>query len=163
VTRARARGITLIEMLVVLTLISLLAGLSFPSVSSGIDSLRLRSAADSVVTFLHLGLTYAERRQEALEIVISRAENRISFHAIAPGFNRELRLPDGITITRVLPELDEEVPAPERRILLYPSGSFPRFGVEIANRRNVHRLIRVDPVTGVPQIEAEPAQPVEER
>ena len=35
-------GVTLIEMMVVVTIIALMAGISFPAVSAGIDSVRLR-------------------------------------------------------------------------------------------------------------------------
>jgi len=38
------RGVTLLEMLIVVALIGLLAGITFPAVTSGIDSLRLNSA-----------------------------------------------------------------------------------------------------------------------
>jgi len=37
----RSRGVTIVEMLIVVTIIGLIAGISFPAVTSGIDSLRL--------------------------------------------------------------------------------------------------------------------------
>ena len=52
----------------------------------------------------------------------------------------------------MLPPLPQETDAP-RRFLLYPGGAIPRFGVEIANRRGARRIVRVDPITGVPQVE----------
>src|SRR5690349_15359364 len=57
-------GITLVEMLVVMTIIGLLVGLSYPSIAAGVDSVRLRSATDSVSTILNSAVTRAERRQE---------------------------------------------------------------------------------------------------
>ena len=47
----RTRGVTLIEMLVVITIASLLVGISFPAVTSGLDSLRLNAAANDIVSF----------------------------------------------------------------------------------------------------------------
>ena len=41
------QGVTLLEMLIVVALIGLLAGISFPSVSAGLETLRLASAASA--------------------------------------------------------------------------------------------------------------------
>src|SRR5947208_1406758 len=46
-------GVTLIEMMIVVTLIALVAGLSYPSLSSGLETLRLRSASDAIVALLN--------------------------------------------------------------------------------------------------------------
>ena len=70
-------------MLIVVTLIALVAGLSYPSVASGLDSLRLRSASDAIVAFLNTALDRADRRQQAVEIRISPREN-MHHRAVAP-------------------------------------------------------------------------------
>src|SRR5947199_152060 len=61
-------GVTLIEMIVVVSLIAVLVGISFPSMASGIETLRLNSASDSVVAFINGGLNRAERRQVVVEV-----------------------------------------------------------------------------------------------
>ncbi len=68
-------GVTLIEMVVVVALISLMVGISYPALTSGIDSLRLNAATNGVVSFLDYGLSRAERRQQVVEIIISKADN----------------------------------------------------------------------------------------
>jgi prepilin-type N-terminal cleavage/methylation domain-containing protein len=145
------RGVTLIEMLVVAALIGILAAISFPAATAGIDGLRLNSASDSIVSFLNAGLTRAERRQQVVEITVLRTERALAMRSTEPGFGRRLVLPDGVAIVGIHPDLpiDSEIP---RKFLLYPGGSVPRIGIEIANKRN-RRMIRVDPITGVPQIE----------
>lgn len=154
------RGVTLIEMLMVVTLIGLMVGISFPALNSGLDTIRLMSATDAVVSFLNSALNRAERRQQVLEVTISRTENKLSMQSTEPGFLREIEMPTGVTITRILPELplgaDDKAP---RRILLYPGGTVPRVGVELENRRGRKRIVRIDPVSGVPDIET--PQPVE--
>lgn len=149
---ASRRGITLVEMLVVVSLIGILAGISFPSVTAGVDSLRLSSASDRIAAFLNGALNRAERRQEAMEVTVSLAENAIWLRSPEPGFVRKLEMPEGVEIRAVLPETPGETGA-ARRILLYPGGTVPRFGVEIGNRRGARRIVRVDPTTGVPQVE----------
>ncbi len=37
------------------------------------------------------------------------------------------------------------IPDAPRSFLLYPGGTAPRFGVQLVNRRNVERIVRVDP------------------
>ena len=58
----------------------------------------------------------------------------------------------GIAIVSILPESREEKDG-VRRFVLYPGGVVPRIGLELANRKGTHRIVRVDPITGVPQIE----------
>ncbi len=150
--RKQAAGITLIELMVVVGIISLMVGISFPAITSGIDSLRLNAASNGVVSFLNAGMNRAERRQQVVEITISKAENTLSMRTTEPGFLRKLAMPEGVLITHILPELLSDTGAP-RSFLLYPGGVVPRFGVQLVNRRNVERIVRVDPITGVPQVE----------
>ena len=147
-----AKGITLVELLVVVAIISLMVGISFPAITSGIDSLRLNAATNGVVSFFNTALNRAERRQQVVAITISKAENEISMRSTEPGFVRKLDIPQGVTITRIFPELPDNPDAP-RMFLLYPGGTVPRFGVQLMNRRNVERIVRVDPITGVPRVE----------
>jgi type II secretory pathway pseudopilin PulG len=146
-------GVTLIEMVVVVLLISLMVGISFPAITSGIDSMRLKAATNSVVSFLNSGLSRAARRQQVVEITISRPDNSIEMQSSEPGFIRRLQMPEGVTIVQVLPPLPENLDA-ARTFFLYPGGTVPPLGVQLINRRNVQRVVRVDPITGVPRIEA---------
>jgi prepilin-type N-terminal cleavage/methylation domain-containing protein len=145
-------GVTLVELLVVVSLISLMIGISFPAITSGVDSLRLKAATNSVVSFFNTGLSRAERRQQVVEITISKTENALSMRSTEPGFTRRMELPEGVSIAQVLPELPQNPLAP-RTFLLYPGGTVPHFGVTLVNRRNVERIVRVDPITGVPLVE----------
>jgi prepilin-type N-terminal cleavage/methylation domain-containing protein len=148
------RGVTLIEMLIVVTLIALIAGLSYPSLASGLDSLRLRSASDSVAGFLTTALDRADRRQQAVEIVISPRENAMTARTADLGFVRRLEVPDPVRIVAVTPPVPGAIaPDAPRRFLVYPGGSVPRIGVEIASDRGHRRLVSVDPISGIARAE----------
>ena len=146
-------GVTLIEMLIVATILSIMVGISFPAVSAGIDSLRLSTSADSVAAFLNSALNRADRRQEPVEILVDKEAGSLSLRSLQPGFVRRYDLPDGVRIRSLLPPM----PVPEsgqRSFWVLPGGSFPRFGVELENRRGARRIVRVDPITGAPEIRA---------
>jgi type II secretory pathway pseudopilin PulG len=133
-------------MIVVLAIIGLIVGISFPAISAGLDSVRMVSATDSVAAFLNAAVNRAQRRQEAVEVIIDPRENRLSAYSNDPGFSRELRLPDGILI-------ESEQPEP-RRIILLPGGSVPGIAIQLMNRRGGHRIVRLDPMTGYPRVES---------
>jgi prepilin-type N-terminal cleavage/methylation domain-containing protein len=149
------RGVTLIELMVVVVLIALIVGITFPSVASGLDSIRLASATDAVASFLSSALNRAERRQQVIEVTVDRRGNLVLMRAMQSAFFRRLEMPDGILIAGVLPPLPGNPDIP-RRFFLYPGGSVPGFGIQLVTRKGVQRVVRVDPVTGVPMIERVP-------
>ncbi len=150
--RAHPRaGVTLVEMLIVVALVGLMVGLAFPRISTGADSLRLTGAADSIASLFNAALNRAERRGEALEIAIFQSSGRIQVRS-SGGFESDYSLPEGVTVQAVLPALPGSTDGP-RRFLVLPGGTVPAIAVELANRRGMRRLVRLDPITGVPQVD----------
>jgi prepilin-type N-terminal cleavage/methylation domain-containing protein len=147
-------GVTLIELMIVVTLMGLVAGLSYPAVATGVDSLRLRSASNGIVGFLNTAIDRAERRQDVVEIWISPRDNAMIARTPDLGFNRRYELPDTVRILSILPH-ENSAPDEPRRFLCYPGGTFPRIGLEIANQAGRKRMVSIDPVTGVPLSEIE--------
>jgi prepilin-type N-terminal cleavage/methylation domain-containing protein len=135
------RGVTLVEMLVVISLVGVMAAISFPSFNAGLNSIRLHSAADSVAAFLSGATNKAELRSDVMEIVVDPAHRRLALYSAQPNFERSLELPQGIAI------LGEE-----RRWMLMPGGSFPRMSIDLVNTRGAKKRISVDAITGVPRI-----------
>jgi prepilin-type N-terminal cleavage/methylation domain-containing protein len=143
------RGVTLIEMLIVVTIIALVAGLSLPSISSGLDSIRLRSASDSIVSLLNTSLDRADRRQQAIEILISPHDNSISARSADQSFTRRLDLSDPVRIATVQPAVEAD-PNQPRRFLIYPGGAVPGISINLATTSGHKRTVAIDPITGVP-------------
>ncbi len=146
------RGVTLLEMLIVVALIGILAGISFPAVSAGVDTLRLTSAGDGVASLINGALNRADRRQQPVEIAVDIQHNSVAARSIGPGFNRSLQMPAGVRIASVSPPPLAEAGEP-RRFVVYPGGAPPRLAVELVNAKGSRRLVEVDPVTGVPKVE----------
>jgi prepilin-type N-terminal cleavage/methylation domain-containing protein len=137
----KRRGVTLIEMMIVVVIVGLIVAISFPSASAGLDGIRLRSAADSVVGLLNAALTRTDRRQEPMEVIISPKERTISLFTADPSYIKKLQLPDGIVMAGEEP----------RRFLLMPGGAPPTLDIDLSNARGTHKVVRIDPITGVPQ------------
>jgi prepilin-type N-terminal cleavage/methylation domain-containing protein len=151
--RHNTRGVTLLEMLVVAAIIGLIVGISFPAATNGLDSVRLASATQSVASFINGALNRADRRQQPMELVISPRENLLTLYSVEPGYTRELKLPDGVTLEAVLPA-EREDSDPVRRFVLLPNAVAPAIAIQLANQHGARRIVRLDPTTGFPRVES---------
>jgi hypothetical protein len=139
----------LIEMLIVMGLLAVVTGISYPSLSAGLTSLRLRSSANSIATFLTGAVDRAERSQQAVQVIIYPKESVITAISSDSSFQKKLELGDGISIVNVLPALVSSNGEPVRRtFVIYPGGPAPRIGIEIAGSPTAHRIVALDPLTG---------------
>ena len=136
------RGVTLIEMVVVVAIAGAMAMIALPAFTSGLDSLRLSQASDTLASFLNGGINRAQRRQQPIDVAIAPGDNTIVLRSPDNTFSKRLVLPEGIRIE-----------GDARHVMLLPGAAAPGFGVQLANRRGRRNLVRVDPITGVPQIQ----------
>jgi prepilin-type N-terminal cleavage/methylation domain-containing protein len=145
VRSSRQTGVTLLELLIVVTIIGVVAGVSFPAVTSGLAGVRLSSASGSLARFLTSSMNRVDRHEQAAAIVISPRENLVAVYTAGSGDKPESRLdlPQGISI-----EGDEP-----RRYLFLPGGTVPRMAVVLRNEKGARRSVQIDPVTGVPNIQ----------
>lgn len=137
-------GVTLVEMLIVVMIIALIAGITFPALAAGLASVRLNSAAGSAASFLTATMNRVERREIPVAVVIAPKEDELEVFTGASGEKpeRTLHMPQGIFI-------EGEEP---RRFLLQPGGAFPRMTLVLRNEKGARRSVRIDPATGVPDI-----------
>jgi len=145
------RGVTLIEMMVVVIVIALIVSISTPSITAGIDAVRLATATSSVAAFLNSASNRAERRERPVELVISA--KALQFVSTDAGSERQLDMPDGITIEPIsaLPSEDAEGVS---RWLFMPGGAVPSVAIQLTNQHGSRRTVRLDPMTGFPRVES---------
>jgi hypothetical protein len=131
-------------MLIVVAIIAVIAGLSFPALTAGLAGVRLASAAGSAASFLTSAMNNVERRERPAEIVISPKENRIAVFTAAAGDRPvdTLTMPAGVTVEGEEPH----------RFLLFPGGAFPRISLVLKSEKGGRRSIEIDPITAVPKI-----------
>ena len=151
---SQRRGVTLLEMLIVVAIIGTIAAISFPALTSGLAGVRLSSASSSVASFLTSSMNNVERHEQAEAIVLSPKENRIDVFTAASGTTpvNTYQPPTGVSF-----EGDEP-----HRYLLFPGGAFPLISIVLRNEKGARRSVKIDPVTAVPQVTRidapEPAQ-----
>jgi prepilin-type N-terminal cleavage/methylation domain-containing protein len=138
------RGVTLLEMLIVVAIIGAVAAISFPSLISGLAGVRLQSSSGELASFLSSSMNNVERHEEAAAIVISPRENRLDIFTAASGEKpaRSWQPASGIA-------LEGEDP---HRYLLFPGGVFPRIAVVLRNEKGARRAVEIDPVTAVARV-----------
>lgn len=154
---SRRRGVTLIEMVVVVAIAGLIVAVSIPSATAGLDSVRLASATGSIASFLNAAVNRTERLQLPIEVVVDIKKNRLMLYSDEPGFTRELSMPGGITMEAVLGVKPQDPFGPQdapNRLLLIPGASTPAIGIQISNRHGLRRIVRLDPMTGFPRVES---------
>jgi general secretion pathway protein H len=130
--RRGERGFTLIEMLVVMAIAGLIAGIAFPAVERALATLAFRSAA----TQLRLGL-----RSQRAEAIRTGRPMRLSLspdgRTLVGPPTIAFRLPEGIALT-----------LPAGGIGFYPDGS-ANGGTLVLSGRNRATRLRVEPATGL--------------
>jgi type II secretory pathway pseudopilin PulG len=150
--RNKSAGVTLVEMVVVVGIVGLVSAVMAPSMMAGLDGVRMASASDNVASFLNSAVNRVERRQQVMEVVISIKENKLVMLTNEPGFTRELKMPEGIVIEGVLPP-QQNGTGEFRRVILMPGAAVPGIGIQLVNRHNNRRIVRLDPMTGFPRVE----------
>lgn len=146
-------------MVLVMTIIALIAAITFPTASSALDSLRLRTAGERVVSLLNSAMDRADRVQQVVEIRVSPEDNAISARSVDLSLNHTLAIPAPVRISSTgasLPNGEQE--NAQRRYLLYPGGAPPHIQIELETAEGRKRLIRVDPVTGMLHSDVETAK-----
>ncbi|HVY92697.1 MAG TPA: prepilin-type N-terminal cleavage/methylation domain-containing protein [Bryobacteraceae bacterium] len=138
------RGVTLLEMMIVVAIIAIVAAVSFPALTSGLAGVRLQSSSGELASFLTASMNNVERHEEAEAIVITPKSNRLDVYTAASGEKpaRSWQAPSGITL-----EGDDP-----HRWLLFPGGAFPRVSLVLRNEKGARRSVEIDPVTAVPSI-----------
>jgi type IV fimbrial biogenesis protein FimT len=82
--RQRIDGFTLIELMVVLSIIAIMAALAGPTISQQLANFRVRSAADSIVTGLNTARAEAARRNSAVSLTLNTSGEGWAVDQVSP-------------------------------------------------------------------------------
>lgn len=157
--KRKQRGVTLLELLVVVAVASVLLAVVFPSVGAGLRTLQLRSAAERLAASARYARDQAVHRQRFYELEIDPQAGTVSVTDFEGESRRSFELPGGVRVERILPQettlpylrAREDRPQP-RRFLFSPDGSTPAFEIVLGIERR-QAVVRSNPLTGFAKVE----------
>jgi len=140
-------GVTLMEMLVVLTIIAIAGAIVYPSVGSGLDNVRLRTTAERLGSTFRFARDTALHHEVVCQVTVDPEQQRVSLEEIdarhpAASRLRSWEMPPGVRVDL-------------QRAGIYifgPDGGGPEIKLALRNSRGRTALVEVDPLTGLPQV-----------
>ena len=138
------KGFSLFELIVVLVLLSLVAAVVLPSFTTGMQGIRLNTAARDMVTKLKQARSRAIAEQKVFRVAFGSPEQEESTYSITDDYGVELEkieLPRGFKLI-----LDSEV---EPVVSFYPNGRSSGFQLLIENQQEYRLAVEVDRISGL--------------
>ena len=150
------KGFSLLELIVVLVLLALAAGVVMPSFSRGLRGLQLETSGRDLMTRMRHARSQAIAKQKVFRIILRKDEDETvpDYYIFADEFEQQIRkfvLPEGVFVHT---EDDLEFPV---RISFYANGRSS--GATFSLKRETGREMRiwVDPITGFSRVLKEDA------
>jgi len=147
--RAPEAGVTLLELVIVLAILSLAVSLVAPRFGTWSDEWTLRGAAERVAQTLRYARTRALFEQSYYVVEIEPESRLVRVFSPASGFLRAFTLPRGVRVDDgAIPKLDV------LRIMFPPSGVMEERSLWLSNRRGSRYWIHMNFLLGAPAVEA---------
>jgi prepilin-type N-terminal cleavage/methylation domain-containing protein len=147
--QSQEAGMTLLELVIVLAILSLAVSLVAPRFGNWSDEWTLRGAAERVAQTVRYARTRALFEQSYYVVEIEPRAGLVRVLNPDSGFSRGFKLPGGVNVD------DGEIPVPPVvRLLLPPSGVVEERNLWFSNRRGSRFRIHVDFLLGTPAVEA---------
>jgi len=145
----KSPGITLLELVIVIALLALTAGIVAPRTARWIDSWRLRSAAEHMAQTIRYARIRAlyERRYYLVEIRSGQHQVRVG--EPDSGFVRQWTLPADVEVA----EENNPTPSPVLRLIFPPSGAAEEKTLWLLNRQGRKVTLHVDFLLGTAGVE----------
>lgn len=155
-------GFTLLEVLVVLVLVSVITAVVAPSVGTGVQTLRLQSAARHVAAALRLARARAIRRQEVYLVSFDRERGQVTIASGDLDDRRSFDLPRDVHLewAGLLSDTARaELPPPDPVTFFFsPNGAAQALEVRLVNARGRSLRVVQDAFRRSPRIEPVPPE-----
>jgi general secretion pathway protein H len=141
------QGITLLELLVVITLLAIVGALVYPSFGNAISNLRLRGAGREVVAVCRLAKYEAITHRQPFRLAIDLEKNQIGVTDSALRIIKELELPPGVRIFQAQ-VVSEKGPADASELYFFPNGAAEAGSITLRDDGGRSVKIVIDLLTG---------------
>jgi Tfp pilus assembly protein FimT len=140
---------TLLELVIVIALLSLFAGLVAPHIGHWIDEWRLRSAAERLAQTIRYARIRALYEQRYYLVEIRPGEKQVWIREPASGFGRAYALPSDVQVG------EGESPASSAifRLIIPPSGALDEKTLWLRNRQGSEWRIHLNFLLGAPEVQ----------
>lgn len=158
---SREQGVTLLELIVVMIILSLMLGLVAPRFGVWMDNWRIRTAAERIAQTLRDARNRAVYEQRYYMVVITQASSqegsavRVRMIEPASGWIREYTLPAGIRVD----EGEDAPPDAVFRLTAYPSGGMDERTLRLRNSGGHEVDVHINFLLDGPEIQVAARQP----
>jgi type II secretion system protein H len=150
----------LLEVLVVLVLVSVITAVAAPAVGTGVQTLRLQSAARHVAAALRMARARAIRQQEVYFVSFDREEGRVTIASGDLDEQRSFDFPQGVRLEKAVllnASARVETSSPDPVTFFFsPNGAAQALEVRLVNSRGRSLRVVQDAFRRSPRIEQVP-------
>jgi prepilin-type N-terminal cleavage/methylation domain-containing protein len=151
-SRGAHEGFTLLELIVVLLILALIMGVSYPSMERGSNILNLQTASRDVLNTFRFAREKAVSEQASMMLIIDRNERRLQLANILGEPMQAYTLPRGVHIQRMM-RAGNEVQENTMTVRFAPNGGLENVGIRLATDSGSRMQIISDPLGGGARIE----------
>ena len=140
--RTTERGITLVELLVVMAIIAFMMAVAYPNVTSGLEGIRLKSEVSDVSVFWAAARQRADRYQEVIQVTADPKKGELRAVSAESDWGQLMTLEDGLAMAE---------PKEPLSWMLFPGTPSPEFRILVAGELGAQAGVKVNVLTGVPE------------
>ena len=136
----------------VITIVAVVGGVVFPSVTAGLDTLRLKSTADRLANTFRFARDRALRRQTICQVTVDPKQRRVEFEDLglaaaseSEPYRRSWEIPPEIIV-----RLERA-----RTFVFPPDGGNPHVDITLANARGRTAAVEFDFLSALPRVRIE--------
>ncbi len=146
------QGFSLLELMIVVLVMALVLGVTYPSLSRGSSAIHLRATARDILSTFRYAREKAVTEQTAMLVTVSREKQELVLSDDFGGGSRKYALPPDVQIEKLMLAETEVTEGPVI-IRFLPNGSAENAQLLLKSNKGSYLRIITDPITGGARVE----------